>query len=338
MSPSHLARLERLEKRINKLEGRYVFGSVLAELGGQDERIVLVTADQIGTHGGRTFEKHFPNRCFNLGISEQNSIGVAAGLALSGRIPVVLLYGFLMARCAEQIRDDLCYPGLNTKIVTTSSGLAMGPGGVTHHCTEDLAILRSFAGLTIVQPGSRLETALATEEIVGRMEGPAYLRLYRGFYPENAEEALAAYYKKAGCFQAGRALTLRPGGDVCLIASGLTLGPTLEAATELDQDGIQARVLNLHTIKPLDVEAITAAATETRGIVVIEDHNRMGGLGEAVAASAAEFSPCPVLRVGVKDCFSAVGPMESLWERQGITTSEIIRQAEAILKGEIHAC
>jgi len=338
MSTSHLARLERLGKQINELECRHVFGSVLAELGGKDERIVLVTADQIGTHGGRAFEKNFPRRCFNLGISEQNSIGVAAGLALSGRIPVVLLYGFLVARCAEQIRDDLCYPGLNAKIVTTSSGLAMGPGGVTHHCTEDLAILRSFAGLTIVQPGSRLEAALAAEEVVGRMEGPAYLRLYRGFYPDTVEEALAAYYKKAGCFQAGRALTLRRGGDVCLVASGLTLAPTLEAAAELDRGGIQARVLNMHTIKPLDVEAVTTAAAETRGIVVIEDHNRLGGLGEAVAALTAEFCPCPVLRVGVKDCFSAVGPMESLWERQGITTSEIVRQAKAIAKGEIHAC
>jgi transketolase len=242
-----------------------------------------------------------------------------------------------MARCAEQIRDDLCYPGLNAKIVTTSSGLAMGPGGVTHHCTEDLAILRSFAGLTIVQPGSRLEAVLACEEAMTRLEGPAYLRLYRGRYDDAVEDALEGHYVKAPGFRVGRALTLREGGDVCLLASGLTLGPAIAAAGKLAGDGIEARVLNMHTIKPLDARAVAAAATETRGIVVIEDHNRLGGLGEAVAALTAETAPCPVLRLGVRDCFSAVGPMESLWERQGITAEEIVKQAAAIVKGNFHA-
>jgi transketolase len=334
MSVSPIARLS---KKIGKLECRHVLGDVLVELGRKNEGIVLVTPDQIGTHGGRGFEELFPRRCFNLGICEQSSIGAAAGLALSGLVPVVLLYGFLVARCAEQIRDDICYPRLNVKIVTTSSGLAMGPGGVTHHCTEDLAILRSIADLTIVQPGSRLEAALAAGEVIGRRRGAVYLRLYRGLYPEAAEAALAAYYREGGSFQPGQAVTLRRGGDVCLMASGLTLGPALEAADELERGGIEARVLNIHTVKPLDGRAVTAAAAETRGIVVIEDHNRLGGLGEAVAALTAESFPCPVLRVGVRDCFSPVGPMESLWARQGITIEEIVKQAEAIVKGRFHA-
>lgn len=330
-------KLADLAKKVRNQEGRHALGDALVELGSEDRRFVVVTADQIGTHGGRAFEKLFPERCFNLGICEQNSIGVAAGLALTGRIPVVLLYGFLMARCAEQIRDDLCYPHLNAKIVTTSSGLAMGPGGVTHHCTEDLAILRSFAGLTIVQPGSRLEAVMAVEEVLARTEGPAYLRLYRASYTDIAEDALEAHYLKANNFRVGRALTMRGGKDVCLIASGLTLGLAMEAADELGRGGIDARVLNMHTIKPLDARAVGAAAAETRGIVVIEDHNRLGGLGEGVAALTAESFPCPVLRVGVKDCFSAVGPTESLWARQGITVEEVVKQAKSIFRGDFHA-
>ena len=260
MSSSSQARLARLAGKIQDLDGRHVFGETLAKLGRKDGRIVVVTADQIGTHCGTSFEKLFPQRCFNLGICEQNSIGVAAGLALTGRIPVVLLYGFLIARCAEQIRDDLCYPRLNAKIVTTSSGLAMGPGGVTHHCTEDLAILRSFAGLTIVQPSSRLEAALAVEEVVAHTDGPAYLRLYRGLYAGAAEEALAAHYLNGNNFQVGRAITVRGGKDVSLLTSGLTLGLALEAASELAHDKIDVRVINMHTIKPLDVRAVGAGA------------------------------------------------------------------------------
>jgi transketolase len=329
--------LEFLSKNTRDMEGRHVFGEILADLGRRDSRIVVVTADQIGTHGGRAFEKIFPPRCFNLGISEQNTIGIAAGLAITGRIPVILLYGFLIARCAEQIRDDLCYPKLNAKIITTSSGFAMGPGGVTHHCTEDMAILRSFANLIIVQPGSMLEAAHAVEEVITRIEGPAYLRLYRGHYAAIAEEALTAFYSKPNCFQVGRALTVRAGKDVCIVASGLTLAPALEAAAELHCDGIEARVLNVHTVKPLDMQAIGDAASETAGIVVIEDHNRLGGLGEAVAALTAESCPCPVLRVGVHDCFSPVGPMESLWMRQGITAEEIVKLALSIVEGDMDA-
>jgi transketolase len=319
------------------MDGRDVFGEVLVDLGRRDSRIVVLTPDQIGTHGGRSFEKIFPHRCFNLGISEQNTIGIAAGLAMTGRIPVVLLYGFLIARCAEQIRDDLCYPYLNAKIVTTSSGFTMGPGGVTHHCTEDLAILRSFANLTIVQPSSGREAVCAAEEVIARTPGPAYLRLYRGRYADIAEEALTAHYSKRNSFRLGRALTVREGKDLCLVASGLTLALALEAADELRRSGIEARVLNVHTVKPLDERAIGQAASETAGLVVIEDHNRLGGLGEAVAAVTAESFPCPVLRVGVNDCFSPVGPMEALWERQGITAGEIVKQAVSIVGGDVDA-
>ncbi len=312
------------------MAGRDVFGIALPQVGEENKNVVFLVADCIDTTKGRAFATKFPQRAFNFGIAEANMVGAAAGMALVGKVPVVAGFGFLMSmRVAEQVRTDICYPQLNVKIVSSASGLAMGTGGPTHHCTEDIAIMRSFPNIAIVCPGSSLETWKATRAAILDHEGPVYLRLDRDSFSSGIEEI---YAKEDIPFELGKAITLRKGKDVTIIATGRPVGLALQAAEALEKEGISARVINMHTVKPIDAEIIRKAAAETRGIVAVEEHNTIGGLGEAISSAVCEEGvPTFVKKVGICDEFCCIGPTDEVWKMHGLTQENIIQAAKNIM-------
>ena len=253
------------------------YGKVLTQLGKEHPEIVVLTADLAKSTKIGVFFNEFPQRSFNIGIAEQNMTSVAAGLALAGKRPYYSTFAcFASMRACEQVRTDLCYPNLNVKILGTHSGLSMGNGGTTHHATEDIAIMRSFANMTVVVPADGIETAKLAEATYNHI-GPMYMRVGRGFEPP-------AYEDDNYDFQIGKAVTMREGTDITVIACGVCVLQAMEAADELkDEDNISVRVVNMHTIKPIDKEAIITAAKETKKIVTVEEHQVNGGLGGAVA-------------------------------------------------------
>lgn len=314
-------------KMFEQMSGRDSYGKVMAEIAKEDERVVLLTADSLGTTKGTAFYNNAPERVFNFGIAESNMVSAAAGFAIEGKIPVVTGFAFLLAlHCAEQVRIDICYANKNVKLVTSATGLAMGTGGPTHHCTEDIPIMRSFANMTIVSPASAIETSIATRACILGHVGPLYLRLIRGVTPE--------IYKNDDIgFEIGKAITLKKGGDVTLIATGEPVFLALQAAESLQKEGIDARVLNMHTVKPIDQKAILKAAEETKGIVTIEEGNVLGGLGEAVASVVCENDkPTKIRKIGINDEYCKIGPTEALWEYHGISEKAIKEAVKSILK------
>jgi transketolase len=313
-----------------RVPGRDAFGMALIQIGEENKDLVFLTADCIDTTKGRGFATKFPDRSFNFGIAEANMIGAAAGMALLGKIPVAAGFGFLMSmRVAEQVRTDLCYPRLNVKIVASASGLAMGTGGPTHHCTEDIAIMRSFPNIAIVCPGSSFETWNACRAVILDHNGPVYLRLERDPFFENMEDLYAG---REIPFVLGKAVTLREGKDVTLIGVGKPIGLALQAADVLEGEGIGARVVNMHTVKPLDKIALLKAAEETKGIVVVEEHNTTGGLGEAISSVICEEGiPTGVKKVGICDEFCCIGPTDDLWKVHGMTKENIIAAAKSLM-------
>ncbi len=320
------------EKVETGMNGRDAYGNILAELGDINEDIVVLSADALSSTRGNIFGNKYPERTFNFGIAEANMVAAAAGMALANKIPVVGAYGFLLSmRTCEMVRTDLCYTGLNVKLVATATGLAMGPAGSTHQCLEDIAIMRSFPEMTIVSPASALETAKATYEIIQNYEGPVYFRLERNVFFEDVEKI---FFENNYDFELGKGLTIKEGNDITLIATGRVLGLAIRAANKLEEMGIDARVINMHTIKPLDKDIVEKAAGETAGIITVEEHNIIGGLGEAVSSTVSECrKPVRVKRLGIQDQFCAVATAEEIWENQGITVDNIIRNAEKIVKG-----
>lgn len=318
------------------LAGRDAYGKTLAQLGEEDERIVVAAADCLNSTRMNLFAEKFPDRSFNFGIAEPNMVAAAAGFAMMGKIPVVAGYGFLLSlKCAEQIRDDVCYANRNVKIVATASGFSMATGGVTHHCTEDIPIMRSLANMTIVQPGSPLETAMATRAVILDYEGPVYLRLARdemvGDEMFGGGEEL---YKEGKIkFKIGKAITIREGKDITLISSGELVGVAIQAADALTKEGINARVINMHTIKPIDEEVIEKAAEETKGIITVEDTNLAGGLGAAVSEVVCKKHPTMVKMIGVpENKFGPIAPShEIIWDYFGINVEGIKKTAKEIL-------
>ncbi len=302
---------------IEQMSARDAFGEALAQAGEQDDRIVLIGADAIGSTRAAAFLKKFPERTFNFGIAEQEMVSVAAGFALRGKIPVATAYGFLISlRACEQVRTDICYPNLNVKLMATHTGLSMAPAGTTHHSTEDIAIMRSFANITIVAPSDALETVKAVQAVIAH-QGPVYLRMGRG--------SLSSVYSQDYEFVLGKSIEMVSGNDVTIIAYGIMVKEAVEAAEALAKQGITARVINMHTIKPLDIEAVRKAAVETGAIVTAEEHTIIGGLGEAVASAVCESAPVPVIRVGLRDTFSAFGGEDDVRKHMNLTAQEIIR-------------
>ena len=305
-----------------KMAGRDAYGMVLAEIGEKNRNIVVLGADTMVSCRTAEFQKKFPERTFNVGIAEANMVGIAAGLATCGKIPFVNTFGFLLSlRACEQVRTDICYPNLNVKLVTSMFGLIAGTGGTTHHCTEDLAIMRSFANMVVIETTDGFETAKAVRALEKHI-GPVYLRIGRDKVP---------VYEREYDFQIGKGVVLREGKDATIIACGILVSHALRAATELARNQIEVRVVNMHTIKPLDREKVMEAV-RGKVIVTAEEHNVIGGLGSAVAeVIAEEGGKIPVRRIGIQDTFCGIGPTDELRRKHGLTSEDIVAAVRGAL-------
>ena len=305
---------------------RTAFFRTLLELAEHDERINLIVGD-LGFGVVEPFAQQFPKRFLNAGVAEQNMTGIAVGMALNGKIVFTYsIANFPILRCLEQIRSDVCYHDANVKIVAVGGGLAYGALGMSHHATEDLAIMRVLPKMVVVAPGDPVEVEYATRAIVAR-SGPCYLRLGR-----TGEKTI---HNRNIQFELGKAITVRDGGDLCLISTGGLLETALQVADGLAQEGVQTRVLSMHTVEPLDVEAVVAAARETGAIVTLEEHSVRGGLGSAVAEVLAESgeSRVPFKRLGLPSSFSDhVGSQEYLRDKFGISPPAIREALDTILQ------
>jgi transketolase len=303
---------------------RDTFETKLRELAAEESRIVAVVNDSVGSSKLNQFGQMYPVRLVNVGIAEQNMIGVGAGLANGGLIPFVCgASPFLTGRALEQIKADLAYSNANVKLCGMSSGLAYGELGPTHHSIEDMAWLRAIANMTVIVPADPLETA-QTVEVAASTEGPMFIRLSRLPVP--------VVHDPDYRFEIGKAALLRDGGDITLIANGVLVCRALEAAELLAREGIQARVLNLSTVRPLDEEAVLSAATETGAIVTAEEHTVFGGLGGAVAEVVVTTHPVPMRILGVPGVFAPTGSASWLLEHFGLTAQGIFDAAVELVK------
>ncbi len=306
-----------------KIATREAYGNALAEFG-EKYNFVVLDADLAAATKTGIFKKKFPNRHFDCGIAEGNMMSVAAGLAAAGKVPFVSTFAmFAAGRAFEQIRNSIGYPHLNVKIGATHAGITVGEDGATHQCNEDIALMRSIPGMTIINPADAVEARAAVEAAL-HFEGPVYMRFGRFAVPVfNDKET----YK----FELGKGVLLREGSDVTIIATGIMVDMANTAADMLKEEGISARVINIHTIKPLDREIVLKAAKETGAIVTAEEHNVIGGLGAAVAETVCEACPVPVVRVGVEDAFGRSGTVPALLEMYGLTPANIVAKAKAAL-------
>ncbi len=307
-----------------KTATREAYGNTLVELGDQYENLVVLDADLAEATKTCKFKAAYPNRFFDCGIAEGNMMGVAAGLAASGYIPFASSFAmFAAGRAFEQVRNLIGYPHLNVKIGATHAGLTVGEDGATHQCNEDIALMRTIPGMTIINPADAIEARAAVRAAI-EMKGPVYLRFGRYAVPTISPNDYT--------FELGRGVELCDGKDVSIIASGLTVHMALEAAELLREDGISARVINIHTIKPIDTEILIKAAKETGAIVTAEEHSIIGGLGSAVAEVLCEKCPVPMRRIGVGDKYGKSGQVPDLLEEYGITAKNIVAKAKEVLK------
>ena len=299
------------------MTSREIYGRTLAELAKSDDRIVALTADLEKSTALNKFGEVFPHRVFNVGIAEQNLMGAAAGMAKTGLIPFASTFAiFACMRGGEQIRTDIAYQNLPVKIIATHAGISFGHAGTTHHCTEDFAIMRAIPNMTVICPADGIETSMAVRACM-EVDGPVYMRIGRGFEPP-------CYENEEYDFQIGKAVTMREGTALTIIACGIAVLQSLNAAKTLAEEGINVRVVNMHTIKPLDREAVIAAVKETGKVLVIEEHNVMGGLGDAVASVIAEEGlACEFKKHGLQDCFSVIGYAEDLYAHYGLDANGI---------------
>lgn len=310
---------------VKKIATRESYGRTLAQLGAEDERIVVLDADLAESTKTCVFQKAFPERHFDCGIAEANMVSIAAGLAASGMIPFVSSFAmFAAGRAYEQIRNSVGYPHLNVKICASHAGISVGEDGATHQCNEDIALMRNIPGMVVVNPADDTEACQAVRAFAA-YEGPAYMRLGRLAVPVINDPAS---YR----FELGRAVTLREGADATIAATGLMVARALEAAELLAAEGIQVRLLNVHTLKPIDEAALCAAARETGGIVTAEEHSVIGGLYSAVCeALLKNGAGCKVLPVAVMDEFGQSGPAEELLALYGLTAEHIAAQVRQLL-------
>ena len=306
-----------------KIATREADGNALAEFGDKYNFVVL-DADLAEATKTCIFKKKLPKRHFDCGIAEGNMMSVAAGLAAAGIVPFASSFAmFAAGRAFEQIRNSIGYPHLNVKIGATHAGISVGEDGATHQCNEDIALMRTIPGMVIINPADAVEARAAVEAAILH-EGPVYLRFGRLPVPVFNDRAT---YR----FELGRGVTLREGNDVTLVATGLMVEKALAAAELLSADHISARVLNIHTIKPLDKALILSAAAETGAIVTAEEHSVIGGLGSAVTEAVCEARPVPVLRVGMEDTYGRSGTPDALMEIYGLTAAQIAAKAKAAI-------
>jgi transketolase len=302
---------------------REAYGNTLIELGRQNPDIVVLDADLSKSTQTNLFAGEFPERFFDCGIAEQNMIGIAAGLAASGKTVFASTFAvFAPGRCFDQIRMSVAQPGLNVKIVTTHGGVTVGEDGTSHHAIEDLALICSLPGFTVIVPADAIETTQAIK-VAAQTYGPFYIRLSR----PKTRVVHAPGYK----FTPGKAVTLREGKDITVIAIGIMVSAALDAAQSLARDGIDCRVLSMSTIKPIDRDAIIKAATETGAIVTAEEHLRRGGLGSAVAQVVAEQSPVPMSFIAISDVYAKSGKAQELLQRYRLTAGDIESTARSLI-------
>ena len=299
----------------NKVATREAYGKALLALGSRNEQVVALDADLSGSTKTKVFGKEFPNRFFNAGIAEQDMMGVAAGLSLAGKIPFASTFAvFATGRAWEQIRQSICYPDLNVKVVASHAGITVGEDGGSHQSVEDIALMRALPNMTVIVPADGVETEKAIMAM-GKHYGPAYIRVGRSktetIHDENYD------------FRVGKAGILRRGKDATVIACGIMVQAALAAAEELAREGLEVGVINMSTIKPIDVDAIVAAAKETGAIVTAEEHSILGGLGGAVAEVLAEECPVPMKRIGIRDTFGGSGRPDELLKHFGLTPGDI---------------
>ena len=308
----------------DKKATRESYGAALAELGEKYDFLVL-DADLAAATKTGMFKKKFPERFFDCGIAEGNMISVAAGIATTGKVVFASSFAmFAAGRAFEQVRNSIGYPHLNVKIGATHAGITVGEDGATHQCNEDIALMRTIPGMTIINPSDANEAYAAVEASIN-FYGPVYLRFGRFAVPNLTAEMEG--YK----FEMGKGVTMRDGKDVTIVATGYMVHVALEAAETLKAEGIDARVINIHTIKPLDTEILVKAASETGAIVTAEEHNIIGALGSAVTEAVCEACPVPVLRVGVEDKFGKSGKVPTLLEEYGLTAANIVAKAKAAI-------
>ena len=306
---------------------REAYGRTLVELGRENRDIVVLDADLSRSTMTQLFAQEFPGRFFDCGVAEQNMIGIAAGLAASGKIACASTFAvFATCRCFDQVRVSVAQPHLNVKIVATHGGISVGEDGASHHSIEDLALVCSLPGFTVIVPADANETAQAVAA-AARTPGPFYIRLSRPSTP--------LVYPEGYRFAIGKAATLREGKDIAIIANGLMVSRALEAAEALAGEGIGCRVLSMPTLKPIDEEAIVAAA-ETGAIVTVEEHLEHGGLGSIVARVVARRRPVPMGMVAIPDVYTKSGKPDELLELRGLTASNIAAAARKLLEGRGH--
>ena len=309
---------------VKKIATRDSYGNALVELGKEHEDLIVLDADLAAATKTGIFKKEFPERHIDCGIAEGNMIGVAAGLAAAGKVPFASSFAmFAAGRAFEQIRNSVAYPHLNVKIGATHAGISVGEDGATHQCNEDIALMRSIPGMVVLNPSDDVE-ARAAVKAAYEYEGPVYLRFGRLAVPViNDRED----YK----FEMGKGVVLREGKDLTIVASGLPVANCLEVAERLSAEGIEAKVINIHTIKPLDEDLIVSAAKETSKVVTVEEHSVIGGLGSAVCDVLSEKAPTKVLKIGVNDVFGESGPALELLKKYGLDTDGIYEKVKTFL-------
>lgn len=312
-------------KVVSKIATRESYGNALVEIGKENPNLVVLDADLAAATKTGVFKKAFPERHIDCGIAECNMTGIAAGLATCGKIPFISSFAmFAAGRNFEQVRNSIGYPHLNVKIGATHAGITVGEDGATHQCNEDVALMRTIPGMTVIVPADDVEAKAAVEAAIN-YEGPVYLRFGRAAVPvinDNPD------YK----FEIGKGVVLREGKDVTIVASGICVAEALAAAEKLAADGVDAEVINIHTIKPLDEDLIVASAKKTGKVITVEEHSVIGGLGSAVCDALCAKQPTPVLKIGVNDTFGESGPAAALVVKYGLDGESIYQKAKGFLE------
>ena len=299
----------------NKKATRQSYGEALLELGKENEKVVVFDADLSAATKTDLFAKEFPNRFFDMGIAEQNMISTAAGMATCGKIPYASTFAvFAAGRAYDQIRNSVCYPNLNVKICATHAGITVGEDGATHQMIEDISLMRTLPNMTVISTSDDIETKWAVKEI-SKIEGPVYLRLSRLETP--------IIYDENQKFEIGKSIQIGDGTDGTIFATGVTVSEALKAQETLKEKGVNVRVVDIHTIKPIDKEMIVKCAKETKKLVSIEDHNIIGGLGSAISEVLTEEYPAKLVRLGIHDTFGKSGKAEELMKYFEITAGNI---------------
>mgnify|MGYP000798613253 FL=1 len=310
---------------VKKIATRESYGNALVELGAEHDNLIVLDADLAAATKTGVFKKAYPDRHIDCGIAECNMMGIAAGLSTTGIVPFASTFAmFAAGRAFEQVRNSIGYPHLNVKIGATHAGISVGEDGATHQCNEDIALMRTIPGMVILNPADDVE-AKACVKAAYEYNGPVYLRFGRLAVPEINDRP---DYK----FELGKGVVLREGKDVTIVATGLCVSSALEAAEKLAADGIDAKIINIHTIKPLDEELIVAAAKETGKVVTVEEHSVIGGLGSAVCDALCKAYPVPVKKIGMQDVFGESGSAAALLEKYKLDGKGIYEQIKDFLK------